>query len=57
MFEATKGCDINHGKRAKRVKSTKFVEQILSTCITLLEISKLAKNSKKFHDKNIKREL
>jgi hypothetical protein len=28
MVEATEGCDINQGKCAKRVKSTKFVKQI-----------------------------
>jgi hypothetical protein len=43
MVEATKGCDINPGKRAKRAKSTKFVKQILSTYAKILVISKLAK--------------
>jgi hypothetical protein len=47
MVEATEGCNINQGKCAKRVKSTKFVKQILSTCITLLVISKFANNSQK----------
>jgi hypothetical protein len=48
MVEATKGCDINQGKYAKRVKCTKFMKQILLTYVTLLEISKLTKNSQKF---------
>jgi aconitase B len=43
MVEATEGSNINQGKSAKRVKSTKFVKQILSTCITLFMISKFAK--------------
>jgi hypothetical protein len=47
MVEANEGCDINQGKCAKRVKSTKLVKQILLTCTTLYEISKLAKNSQK----------
>jgi hypothetical protein len=47
VVEATEGCDINLGKCAKRVKSTIFVKKILPTCITLLEISKLTKNSQK----------
>jgi hypothetical protein len=48
MVEATEGCNINQGKCAKRVKSTKFVKQILSTCVTLLVISKFANNSQEF---------
>jgi hypothetical protein len=48
VVEATEGCNINQGKCAKRVKSTKFVKQILSTCITLLTISKFAENSQKY---------
>jgi hypothetical protein len=32
MVEATEGCDINQGKCAKRVKSTKFVNVHYITC-------------------------
>jgi hypothetical protein len=43
MVEATKGCDINRGRYAKRVKSTKFVKQILSTYTTIVVISGFVK--------------
>jgi hypothetical protein len=48
VVEATEGCNINQGKCTKRVKSTKFVKQVLPTCITLLTISKFAKNYQKY---------
>jgi hypothetical protein len=57
MVEATEGCNINQGKCAKQVKSTKFMKQILSTCITLLVISKLVNNSQSSDSQNINREL
>jgi hypothetical protein len=37
LVEATEGCNINQGKCARQVKSTKFVKQILSTRNTLLD--------------------
>jgi hypothetical protein len=43
MVEATESCDINRGKYAKIVKSTKFVKQILSTYATIVMISGFAK--------------
>jgi hypothetical protein len=43
VVEATEGCNINLGKCAKRVKSTKFVKQILMTYAKILVISKLPK--------------
>jgi hypothetical protein len=48
MVEATEGCNINQGKCAKRVKSTKFVKQILSTCDTLFMISKFMNSYQKY---------
>jgi hypothetical protein len=47
MVEATEVCNINQGKGAKRVKSTKFVKQILPTCDTLIMILKSANSYKK----------
>jgi hypothetical protein len=38
MVEATKSCDINRGKCANSVKSTKFVKQILLTYTTIIVI-------------------
>jgi hypothetical protein len=38
------------GKRARRVKSTKFVKQILSNYVTFLVNSELAKNSQTFRE-------
>jgi hypothetical protein len=52
MVEATEGCDINQGKYVRRFKSTKFVKQILSTCVTFLVTSKLQKNSQIKLEKN-----
>jgi hypothetical protein len=43
MVEATEGCNINQGKCANRVKSTKFVEQIFSTYTRILVILGFAK--------------
>jgi hypothetical protein len=43
MVEATESCDINRGKYAKRVKSTKFIKQILSTYTTIVVISGFVK--------------
>jgi hypothetical protein len=43
MVEASKSCDINRGEYVKRVKSTKFVKQILSTYATIVVISRFAK--------------
>jgi hypothetical protein len=43
MVEATESCDINRGRIAKRVKSTKFVKQIWSTYTTIVVISGFAK--------------
>jgi hypothetical protein len=45
MVEATEGCDINQGRYAKQVKSTKFVKQILSTYTRIFAISGFAKQS------------
>jgi hypothetical protein len=45
MVEATKGCDINQGKYAKRVKSTKFVKQILLTYTRIFMILGFTKQS------------
>jgi hypothetical protein len=40
LVEATEGCNFNRGKPAKWGKSTKFEKQILSTCVTTVEIFK-----------------
>jgi hypothetical protein len=45
MTEATEGCDINQGRYATRVKSTKFVKQILSTYTRIFAISGFVKQS------------
>jgi hypothetical protein len=45
MVETIEGSDINRGRYAKRVKSTKFVKQILSTYTTIVVISGFVKQS------------
>jgi hypothetical protein len=58
MVEATEGFDINQGKYAERLKSTKFVKQILSTYTRIFVISGFVKQSaERLQNKNNSEQL
>jgi hypothetical protein len=56
MVEANEGCDINWGRCAKRVKSTKFVKQILSSYTRIVVILGFAKQLPDFSQKGFNSE-
>jgi hypothetical protein len=47
VVEATEGCSINHGKYAKRVKSTKFENKFCRLASQHLKFSKTCENFSK----------
>jgi hypothetical protein len=56
MVEATEGCNINQGKYAKRVKSTKFENKFCRLASQHLKFSETCENfSKSMYDQDTRR--
>jgi hypothetical protein len=55
MVEATEGCNINRGKCAKRVKSTKFVNKFCQLASLYLQFQNRRKILKNIDDQAIRK--